>query len=381
MTDLFSAQLSAFKKSLKSSTDLPQQKRFINQPSSLSSSSNTTTATTSTKRPNSSLLSTDNNDNNDNNDILLTKKLKITESLDNNNVDNNKITSTITNTSSSIIETKVLSAAAQAARASNQGNLTMKLMSSSDYIKSKDREVPIFELETSLGFKIDNQLLKCLSNVDRIKYNPENSSFQYLSLHNIKTGDDLLNVLKNQPAYAGLSVKQLKDGWNNCLITIENLEKQNKIIVHKTKKDNSPRHIWLNFDNLPIRVYNGVQSIHNWELLTGQVPPQPQPQSLQSSSSLSNSQNLNNSSNSNNKIKSLDVIFYEMWNNVDIPNHDDLVKLLLDNGLKPTNAEPESMKSKKITSVKERKQKKTRRGKITNIHMKGILKDYSSKMK
>ncbi|ODQ46846.1 hypothetical protein PICMEDRAFT_27448, partial [Pichia membranifaciens NRRL Y-2026] len=205
--------------------------------------------------------------------------------------------------------------------------LTMKLMASSDYIKSKDRDVPVFELETSLGFKVDPQLLKCLSNVDRIQYNPESSSFQYLSLHNIKTGEDLLRVLRNQPAYAGLSVKQLRDGWNNCLPTIARLEQENEIIVHKTKKDNSPRHIWLNFDNLPIRT--------------------------------------------------LDMIFYEMWNAVNIPQHDDLVKLLLDNGLKPTNAEPESMKNKKITSVQERKQKKPRRGKITNVHMRGILKDYS----
>lgn len=75
------------------------------------------------------------------------------------------------------------------------------------------------------------------------------------------------------------------------------------------------------------------------------------------------------------------MIFYEMWNAVHIPQHDDLVKLLLDNGLKPTNAEPESMKNKKIASVQERKQKKPRRGKITNVHMRGILKDYSGKLK
>lgn len=329
MADPFASQLSAFKKSLKGAAELPPQKRSVEKADSGSSS---TVSTTTSKKP------------------------KIEKPLYDDDFDEDD--KPINGSGKS-----QLSAAAQMAREHQQnGTLTMKLMSSSDYIKSKDREVPIFELESSLGFKVDPQLLKCLTNVDRIKYNPETQSFQYLSLHNIKTAEDLLNVLKNQPAFAGLSVKQLKDGWNNCLPTIEQLEKENKIIVHKTKKDNSPRHIWLNVDQLPIKVYNGVQNFHSWEILTGQAPAI-------------------NKEDDPNKNKTLDMIFYEMWNVIPIPNHDELVKMLVDNGLKPTNAEPESMKSKKITSVQERKQKKSRRGKITNIHMKGILKDYSSQLK
>ncbi|KAG0679239.1 hypothetical protein C6P40_004323 [Pichia californica] len=359
MADPFAAQLSAFKKSLKSTTDLPQQKRVVNSPTPQSHNTqiSQSSSSLSLKRPESS----DSKDSSIKRIKVLSGTDGVSEKLVNESDDDSKAA----NGAGSVAEATKRTAAAQAAAASGQDNLTMKLMSSSDYIKSKDRDVPIFELETSLGFKVDNQLIKCLSNVDRIQYNPESSSFQYLSLHNIKTGEDLLRVLRNQPAYAGLSVKQLKDGWNNCLTTISKLEKENEIIVHKTKKDNSPRHIWLNFDKLPIRVYNGVQNIQNWEIITGQVPALSQ----------------NNTDGLNNKPKSLDMIFYEMWNAVNIPQHDDLVKLLLDNGLKPTNAEPESMKSKKITSVQERKQKKPRRGKVTNLHMKGILKDYSSKFK
>lgn len=359
MADPFAAQLSAFKKSLKSSTDLPQQKRVATAPSSASSGS-----TASTKRPASPSKEDDQNS---------SKRLKgeetserkgaTTVSGDAEDADDDDES----NNAKTVAEATALSAAAQAARATGQGNLTMKLMSSSDYIKSKDREVPVFELETSLGFKVDSQLLKCLSNVDRIQYNPATSSFQYLSLHNIKTGEDLLNVLRNQPAYIGLSVKQLKDGWNNCLPTLADLEKKNEIIIHKTKKDNSPRHIWLNFDKLPIRVYNGVQSIQSWQIVAGHLTH--------------GSNGVSSTNDAATKVKSLDMIFYEMWNAVSIPNHEDLVKLLLENGLKPTNAESESNKSKKVASVKERKQKRTRRGKITNIHMKGILKDYSSKLK
>lgn len=379
MADPFAAQLSAFKKSLKSSTDLPQQRRGVTrtpptgrgteQSKTAAASGSSVSPPASAKRPDTSSSA----------DGVSVKRLKTGGSEGDEEINGNGTTANDAEEgdkyypagATTVAQATALSAAAQAAAAAGQGNLTMKLMASSDYIKSKDRDVPVFELETSLGFKVDPQLLKCLSNVDRIQYNPETSSFQYLSLHNIKTGEDLLRVLRNQPAYAGLSVKQLKDGWNNCLATISKLEKENEIIVHKTKKDNSPRHIWLNFDKLPIRVYNSVQTAQSWEIITGQIP-----------SSVSSASNGNGSNDSAaNKTKSLDMIFYEMWNAVHIPQHDDLVKLLLDNGLKPTNAEPESMKNKKIASVQERKQKKPRRGKITNVHMRGILKDYSGKLK
>ena len=52
-----------------------------------------------------------------------------------------------------------------------------------------------------------------------------------------------------------------------------------------------------------------------------------------------------------------------------------IVSEIIDQGLKPTGADPNLIK--KQPQQKEKKQKKARRGKITNTHMKGILKDYS----
>lgn len=210
-------------------------------------------------------------------------------------------------------------------------SLSIRLMTVSDFIKGSDKPVTIHELEQRMNIHMDPQLLKCLSNVDRIKYNPMNKTLEYLSLHNIKTADDLMKVLENQPTFQGLSVKQLRDGWNGCLPTISKLEKEKKIIVHKTKKENAPRHIWLNFENLQVG---------------GRV----------------------------------DKEFYDMWGKVVVPKGTDLVKALIKNGMKPTNVDPESLKNKKPPPIQRRKQKKPRRGKITNIHMKGILKDYSSRV-
>ncbi|VEU21504.1 DEKNAAC102295 [Brettanomyces naardenensis] len=210
-------------------------------------------------------------------------------------------------------------------------SLSIRLMTASDFIKGSDRPVTIQDLEMHLNSRVDPQLLKCLANVDRIKYDPVNKTLEYLSLHNIKTAEDLLKVLENQPTFQGLSVKQLRDGWNGCLPTIAELEKENKIIVHKTKKENSPRHIWLNYGNIKVG-------------------------------------------------DRMDVEFYDMWGKVEVPKGGDLVQALLDNGMKPTNVDPESLKNKKDAPIQQRKQKKPRRGKITNIHMKGILKDYSGRV-
>jgi len=210
-------------------------------------------------------------------------------------------------------------------------SLSIRLMTASDFIKGSDKPITIKELEQHMNITVDAQLLKCLSNVDRIKYDPVNKTLEYLSLHNIKTAEDLMKVLENQPTFQGLSVKQLRDGWNGCLPTIAKLEKENRIIVHKTKKENAPRHIWLNFENL--KVGNRV-----------------------------------------------DKEFYDMWEKVTVPKGPDLVKALLSNGMKPTNVDPESLKNKKDAPIQRRKQKKPRRGKITNIHMRGILKDYSGRV-
>lgn len=71
----------------------------------------------------------------------------------------------------------------------------------------------------------------------------------------------------------------------------------------------------------------------------------------------------------------IDDEFCDMWSNVKLPEPDSLYQALIDQGLKPTGADPQTIKKK--PQQQEKKQKKARRGKVTNTHMKGILKDYS----
>ncbi|GEQ68423.1 hypothetical protein JCM33374_g2091 [Metschnikowia sp. JCM 33374] len=203
-------------------------------------------------------------------------------------------------------------------------HLSTRLHLAVEYIKQQDTPIPVKKLEGYLSFDITHTLLPLLKEIDRIKYDPSANTLEYMSLHNIRTSDDLLNFLRSQPTFKGTSVKELRDGWSGCLDAITKLEDENKILVLRNKKENAPRLVWANLGG---------------------------------------------------EIGTIDEEFVESWNKIKVPDRDSLYQVLVDHSLKPTGVDPHDMKKK--PQQQERKQKKARRGKITNTHMKGILKDYS----
>ncbi len=205
-------------------------------------------------------------------------------------------------------------------------HLSTQMFHAVSFIKEHDRPVRVDELQANFNYPIGD-LLPLLKGVDRIRYNAENDTLEYLSLYSIRSDEDLLSFLRSQQTAKGVSVKELKDGWNGCLDAIERLEKSNDIIVLRTKKENSPRLVWANRD-VPL----------------GQIEEE----------------------------------FVENWNKIKLPPPPELPKCLEDVGLKPTSVDPATIK-KAPKKANERKQKKPRRGKITNVHMRGILKDYRSR--
>lgn len=202
-------------------------------------------------------------------------------------------------------------------------HLLTRLHLAVEYIKQQDAAVPVKELEGYLLFDISNTLLPLLREIDRIKYDPALDTLEYMALHNIRTSDDLLSFLRSQLTFKGTSVKELRDGWAGCLEAIATLEEENKILVLRNKKDNAPRLVWANLGG---------------------------------------------------DIGAIDEDFVRLWGKIRVPDRDSLYQVLVDNSLKPTGADPHDMKKK--PQQQERKTKKARRGKITNTHMKGILKDY-----
>ncbi|ODV65994.1 transcription initiation factor IIE, beta subunit [Hyphopichia burtonii NRRL Y-1933] len=203
-------------------------------------------------------------------------------------------------------------------------HLSTQLHLAVEYIKQHDFPISVNKLQNYLSFNIEETLLPLLKEIDRIKYDANENTLEYVSLHNIRNADDLLNFLRSQPTFKGTSVKELRDGWAGCLQAINDLELENKILVLRNKKENAPRLVWANLGG---------------------------------------------------ELGLIDDEFVDMWSNVKLPDPDNLYQSLLDQGLKPTGADPQLIKKK--PQQQEKKQKKARRGKVTNTHMKGILKDYS----
>lgn len=193
-----------------------------------------------------------------------------------------------------------------------------------EYIKEQNAPVPVPKLQSYLSFDITPTLLPLLKEVNRIKYNPNNNTLEYTSLHNINTPEALLEFLRTQPTFKGTPVKDLKDGWPGYLQAILDLEEEGKVIVLRTKKENMPRLVWANLGGI---------------------------------------------------IGAIDEDFKERWGKIKLPHPDDMYQSLIDQSIKPTGADPLLLNKK--PQQQEKKKKKTRKGKITNTHMKGKLKDYS----
>lgn len=214
-------------------------------------------------------------------------------------------------------------AAAQANAAASGRHLNTQVVDAVDYIKRADKPVPFEDVARYLSTSIDT-LLPRLLNIERIRVNMTQKTVQYVSIFGIYNKEDLLTFLRKQETCQGISVKQLKDGWNGCLAAIEELEQSQQIIVIRTKKENSPRFVWAN---------------------TG------------------------------GPLGGVDEDFVEIWSKIKVPEAADLPAKLVEAGHKPASVDPATIKSNKKTGT-ERKQKKPRRAKITNTHLGGLLKDY-----
>lgn len=201
-----------------------------------------------------------------------------------------------------------------------------KLLWATEYIQKKGKPVLVNELMDYLSMKKDDKVLELLKKLDKIQHDPKKGTFKYMSTYDVHSAQELINLLRSQVTFKGISCKELKDGWPQCDETINELEEDSKILVLRTKKDKTPRYVWYN---------NGGE------------------------------------------LNRIGEDFVKMWENVQLPQFAELPRKLQDLGLKPASVDPATIKRQ--TTRVEVKKKKQRRGKITNTHMAGILKDYSHK--
>ncbi|KAF4959300.1 hypothetical protein FGADI_1743 [Fusarium gaditjirri] len=143
----------------------------------------------------------------------------------------------------------------------------------------------------------------------------------------VKDATSLLAHLQAKTDASGVSVKDLKDGWPDCEDTISALEREHRILVVRTKKDNIPRYIWPNDPSLHHKV---------------------QPE------------------------------FQSMWQRVQLPPLEEMHRKLTSVGQKPTSEDPRKTKDGQANKPKAQKRRKGNRiGKATNVHMAHLMQDYS----
>jgi len=156
----------------------------------------------------------------------------------------------------------------------------------------------------------------------------DSGTFVHRPIINVRTKTDLIAYLQNRADAQGVSVKDLKDGWPDCEEAIDELEKEHKILVTRTKKDNHARMVWGNDPTL-----------HH----------------------------------------SIDPEFQVMWHKTELPSVDELVRKLIDAGQKPASEDP-SKRIKLAAKPKEKKKRAPRKGgKTTNTHMQHLLRDFNTR--
>ncbi|KIH91932.1 transcription initiation factor TFIIE subunit beta [Sporothrix brasiliensis 5110] len=143
---------------------------------------------------------------------------------------------------------------------------------------------------------------------------------------NVKDRTSLLQYLQRRTDAQGVNVKDLKDGWPDCEAALAALEKEHRVLVVRTKKDNHPRMVWLDDPSLCFSVEPEFQSL---------------------------------------------------WHRSTIPSVDDIVGKLTAAGQKPTSEDPRLRAAMQPKEKKAKKRAQRRTGKSTNTHMEHLLKDYS----
>lgn len=175
-------------------------------------------------------------------------------------------------------------------------------------------------------------MFNILKNHPRVQFFPnpkpnvkvwDSGIFEHRPLLPVRSKADLIGYLQRLGSAQGVPVKDIKDGWKDCPEAIDEMEREHKLLVTRTKKDNTARMVWLDDPTL-------------WN-----TP---------------------------------DLEFHTMWK-IELPSADEVVRKLIEAGQKPASEDP-AKRIKAAPKPKEKKKRAARRGgKTTNTHMMHLLRD------
>lgn len=164
-------------------------------------------------------------------------------------------------------------------------------------------------------------LIHILRKNERIHYDAQTDTYAFRPVYNVRSAPQLLSLLEQQETSTGLSVKDLREGWPNCIEELDRLQKEGQILLIRQKKDDRPRTVWKS----------------NLEFATH-----------------------------------IDQEFVDIFRKVVIPGRDQLPKELDSLGLKPTSVDPATAIQRHGKGDAKQKKPNKRAIKVTNTHMGGL---------
>ncbi|KKA30050.1 hypothetical protein TD95_001520 [Thielaviopsis punctulata] len=208
-----------------------------------------------------------------------------------------------------------------------------------EFLKGKDGKLPVQDILDYLSLtrfteEHQKELVETMRRHPRIDFFPDpklseqtwkSGTYAHRPLiPGVKDKISLLQYLQKRTDAQGVQVRELKDGWPDCEPALAELEKERKILVCRTKKDNMPRQVFLDDASLFHRI---------------------------------------------------DPDFQKMWLTTPIPKVDELPRKLIAVGQRPTSDDPSQIKvvAPKPKAPKKRASRKV--GKATNEHMEALLRE------
>lgn len=194
---------------------------------------------------------------------------------------------------------------------------------------------PLSEILRFLSLPVDLQkhaplIRRALVGHDRIAVIPKHESpdgkenFRYNPPHPVTNAEEMKSYLATLPTAAGIPVRELKDGWPNCVPELEALAAKHEVLLLRQKKDNAPKTVYP--DSATFYVH-------------------------------------------------MDSDFVDFWSKCKLPASEAELRTELEKAnLTPTSQVKEIKKGNMMK--KEKKRVNRRGGKTTNLHMMGILRDY-----
>ena len=183
-----------------------------------------------------------------------------------------------------------------------------------DYLKQQPKPISIDKIASYLSTVPSTAMVNLLRDHPKVTYHPDTDLYEFRPMLNIRNESSLLATLAKETTAAGIPVKELKEGYPNVEDDLRRLETMGHVLVIRGK-DGQARMVWYNDPALNVAMADE---------------------------------------------------FKQMFRDLKVPDTADLPQALEKLGMTHATVDPRSIKRE---TVKDKKRKNRRRGKLLNTHL------------